>query len=58
MSKQKEHGHEELLRYMHLLEKGYSACSIYQQYGINSELRIPDQGDKSAREKVSGKTLA
>ena len=38
MSKKKKHGYDELLRYMHLLEKGYSACSIHQQYGINSEL--------------------
>ena len=38
MSKKKKHGYNELLRYMHLLEKGYSACSIHQQYGINSEL--------------------
>ena len=34
MSKKKKHGYDELLRYMHLLEKGYSACSIHQQYGI------------------------
>ena len=38
MTKKKKHGYDELLRYMHLLEKGYSACSIHQQYGINSEL--------------------
>ena len=38
MTKKKKHDYDELLRYMHLLEKGYSACSIHQQYGINSEL--------------------
>ena len=33
-----KHNYEQLLRYMHLLEKGYSAWSIHSKYGINSEL--------------------
>ena len=33
-----KHNYEQLLHYMHLLEKGYSAWSIHSEYGINSEL--------------------
>ena len=36
--KQKRHGYDKLLSYMHLLEEGYSAWSIHRQYGINAEL--------------------
>ena len=37
MSKKKKHGFDELLHYMHLLEKGYSVWSIHRKFGINAE---------------------
>jgi len=33
-----KHNYEQLLHYMHLMEKGYSAWSIHSKYGINNEL--------------------
>ena len=33
-----KHNYEQLLHYMHLLEKGYSVWSIHRRYGINNEL--------------------
>ena len=33
-----KHNYEQLLHYMHLLEKGYSAWNIHSRYGINNEL--------------------
>lgn len=33
-----KHNYDQLLHYMHLLEKGYSVWSIHSKYGINNEL--------------------
>ena len=36
--KYKKHGYAERLKYMHMLEEGYSLNYIHTQYGINKEL--------------------
>ena len=36
--KQKKHKYAERLKYMHMLEEGYSINYIHNQYGINKEL--------------------
>ena len=36
--KYKKHGYAERLKYMHMLEEGYSINYIHTQYGINKEL--------------------
>ena len=33
-----KHNYDQLLHYMHLMEKGYSAWSIHTEFGINAEL--------------------
>ena len=37
MSKRKEHGYAECLKYMHMIEKGKSIHSIHVKYGINED---------------------
>ena len=37
MSKRKEHGYAECLKYMHMIEEGISIHSIHVKYGINND---------------------
>ena len=40
MSKLKKHGYAERLKYMHMLEEGYSRNYIHCKFGINTELLL------------------
>ena len=36
--KRKKHGYAQRLKYMHMLEEGYSINYIHEHYGINDQL--------------------
>ena len=55
--KRKKHGYAERLKYMHMLEEGYSVRYIYKHYGINDRLleylwaRYQSEGPSSLQKK-------